>query len=92
MKQQIIDWVIAQIVHRLKVAPRVLAILAASMASALYGLNYFEAMGYDIPDQIMNNQGIVGFVLGLVLQGHSSAYLKKGEDKSTEQNNPYSPN
>lgn len=78
MKKQIMEWVIALLIHKLKVRPVVLAIIASVMAAAIYGINYFSAMGYPVPEWVTANDGIIGFVLGLILQGHSSKYVKPG--------------
>lgn len=76
MKNQIIEWLIASLVHKLKVPPLVWAIIASVVASLMYGVNYLASMGYPVPAWLTANDGIIGLVLGLLLQAHSTKYVK----------------
>lgn len=76
MKDKLINWVLAQIIHRLKVSPIMWAILAAIFSALLYGLNYFQGLGYPIPEWVTSHEGIIGFLAGLALNAHSSKYVE----------------
>lgn len=70
---------IAQVIQKIKLRPIAFAIMASVLGALLYGLNYFEALGYPIPDFIKGNEGIIGYLLGLVLQGHSQKITEAGK-------------
>lgn len=79
MKQKLIDWLIAKFIHRIKVSPILFAIIASVLGALIWGINYFQGLGYDLPEWVTSNEALVGYVIGLLLQGHSSKYVEPGK-------------
>lgn len=87
MKKQLIDWIVAQVIHRLKLPPRIFALIASLIGAGMYGVSYYEGMGHEVPNivsRIASPEGLIGFILGTILQSHSTAYRKNGDDKNAD--------